>query len=442
MDYLAVDYLSLGYSLDKINDQVLGFTSDTASSYVEYNKSLELSILRNGPIIGTMPNMWNDYIGKDEFSLGWVVNVDAQRQIRCYSWYNLFWTPLAIGSSSGNYTKCIRTGSGWGDANKKASFSVSGAYDAVTQKQGPGVSVEIYSSDRAVFFPNGTLPSNVPAACLTKGSVLNRTVCNWDKIFTTDLTSPIFNRTQNVNTIEMKMDNGNLSTTFAVDFVAFLNFTTYSTDPFPDSNPLRLVQTQQLPTTGKNIAVDPNWVLAAWSTVEGGTLLPNRTSSNLLVDVLSYQLAHPDIGMATDTNKNDFIAILPVMHTLSLIDHSSVFVPDGTKPSAFGADHPLLVRNARMYAWAYGMGSRTSYVGAVVTIAGALVVVMQFVLGFTDRRHYRSPTQLLVAALEHSPRGEFSGKQHDETAMARVRFHIQDNHGQAGKYSFHEPYSS
>lgn len=85
------------------------------------------------------------------------------------------------------------------------------------------------------------------------------------------------------------------------------------------------------------------------------------------------------------------------------------------------------------------MGSRTSYLGASVGLLGCAVVLAQVILGFVDRRRYRSPTQLLVAALEHAPRGEFEGKGHNEVAMAGVRFHIQDDGNHLGKFSFYEP---
>lgn len=54
-----------------------------------------------------------------------------------------------------------------------------------------------------------------------------------------------------------------------------------------------------------------------------------------------------------------------------------------------------------------------------------------------DRRRYSSPTQLLVAALEHSPQGGFEGREHDEATMAKVWFHaLGDKHRSAGKFSF------
>ena len=445
VDQNVIAQLSRGFSVNAVERQTDNWVyfPDPIDTYVEYNKSLELSIRRNGPIAGAVMNKitrYNDY-GR------WTVDVDAHRQIRCYTWYDLFFYPLAEGSSYGNYTKCIRLGKGWSDLNKKASFSAPGAYDAVSEKQGPGVDVDIYSSDRAVFLPNGTLPSWLPAACLSdesrNGSLLNQTHCDWKRLFATDPTSPVANRTENVTTIEMNYQDGKSSVMLVVDFVSYLAFTTYQLDPFLFSNPASYVQTADLPSYGTSFHVDPTWVLTGWSVGEGGSLFANRTSTNLLLDVMGRLLADPydnvQIGLAEGDYKIDYLSFLPVMQTLSLIDHSTV----GTSQTHITDHaHPLLQRNAQMYVWAYSLGSRTSYLGAAVAIAGALVVLWQFVLGFFDRRRYRSPTQLLVACLEHCPRGEFAGKDHDEKEMARVRFHIRDDVSRVGKYSFYEANSS
>ena len=431
-DQESVALLSKGLKEDKITKLLQNdyYYPDPIETYVEFNKSLELQIRRNGPVVGSMMNKWVDYNNAGHYS----INVDAERQIRCYVQYNLWYAQLTEGISDPtlNYTKCIRTGAGWSDVNKKTNFFVPG--------KGSGVTVDIYSSDRAVFLPNGTLPSWLPNACLARGGALNRTTCDWNRLFTTNLSSDLANRTQYVNTIEFQMKKDNISTMMAADFVAYLGWTNYTFDPFPFSNPLAIVQTEQLPRNGTPFAVDPAWLLAGWSVGPGGSLQSNRTTTNLLVDVMSRLLEPPYLGaymgMPRDF-KIDLVSFLPIMHTLSMIDHSTTFVPQGARTT--NEDRPILTRNGRMYVWAYGLGSRTSYLGAAVAIAGALVVVWQFFLGFADRRRYRSPTQLVVAALEHSPRGEFEGKQHDEKAMARVRFHIKDDSGHTGKYSFYEP---
>ena len=135
----------------------------------------------------------------------------------------------------------------------------------------------------------------------------------------------------------------------------------------------------------------------------------------------------------------DYVALVPVLHALSMVDHSTVKVDDPAAVANKDPGRPLLTRHARLYVWAFGIGSRTSWLGAIVSIIGCIVVVAQVILGFTDRRRYRSPTQLLVAALEHAPRGEFANKGHDEKELARVRFHIQDDDNNTGKFSFYEP---
>lgn len=129
------------------------------------------------------------------------------------------------------------------------------------------------------------------------------------------------------------------------------------------------------------------------------------------------------------------ILFLPIMQTLSVVEYNTTISSDPAK--AGSNTNPWLYRTANMYVWAFGMGSRTSYLGVVVAIAGVLVVLVQFVLGLVDRRRYRSVTQLLVAALEHSPQGEFDGQEHNEKEMARVRFHIQDATDNAGKFHYH-----
>ena len=310
-DLDAVRYLSWGLKLLENSY----YYPDPIETYVEYNKSLELQIRRNGPVLGTTMNKWVDYDNQYHYS----IDVDAQRKIRCYIWYNLWNAQMTEGVSSttSNYTKCIRTGSGWSDVNKQTNFFVPGAYDTISKKQGPSVAVDIYASDRAVFLPNGTLPSWLPKVCLARGGALNRTTCDWNRLFTTNISPDVANRTQYVNTIEFQMSNGNYSTTMAADFVAYSAWTTYTLDPFPYSNPLGLVQTEQLPRNGTPVAVDPAWLLAGWSVGPGGSLLSNRTTSNLLVDVMSRILANPgsgggvDLGLYYGDYKIDLVSFLP-----------------------------------------------------------------------------------------------------------------------------------
>lgn len=55
----VVDLISEGYSLQTVNATLEAniWNSDQVSTYVEYNKSRELQITRNGPIAGAIVNV-------------------------------------------------------------------------------------------------------------------------------------------------------------------------------------------------------------------------------------------------------------------------------------------------------------------------------------------------------------------------------------------------
>lgn len=382
--------------------------------------------------------MWYNFNDSSKLS---TIDVDAHRQIRCYKDYDLAYTPFNPHTSSGVYTKCMQVGSGWGELNKKASFGVFGKYDeSDEQKVTPGVNVTIYSSEKVAYLPNGTLPSWLPPVCLSNSTKLNSTHCDWTRLFTVDPESPMVNRSVNINTIEYLTYDGESSANFVVDFAPVLAFTNYSLDPSPFTNPTLFVKNSDLPNWGKSVHIDPSWILAAFAADSDGMLHTNRTMTNLLVEQMLVIFKNQTLSIDDTESNLASAALLPIYQTLSLVDHSTKFRTETDQ--VVDVDHPLLQRHARMSVWAYKLGSRTSYMGAAVGILGCVVVIAQAILGFIDRRRYRSPTQLLVAALEHAPRGEFEGKQHDEKAMASVRFHIQDDGNHSGKLSFYEPVSA
>jgi len=328
----------------------------------------------------------------------------------------------------------VRVGHGWSADNKAASFSIRGVQDYNENTTVPDVDVNIFTSDKAVFFKNDVLPSCLPSACINSDPVPPPTDCDWDRLFA-ETDDGLFNRTLNLVTIEMSqpttLEGQELNFTLTVNFLAFLDFTTYTLDPSPLSNPMTLVQTLDLPKTGETIKVDPSWILAAWSVDNGGTLNPDRTAAIEMVRSIAGMMQD---SMEAYTNIN-YMILLPVIETLSLID----FTTEESLASVYAdanAHHPVLTRNAKLYVWAYGLGSRTSKLGVVVVLLNVVVVLAQLVLGFIDRRRYRSPTQLLVAALEHTPSNEFANVEHDEAKVARMRFHVQGTMTTAGKYVF------
>jgi hypothetical protein len=162
------------------------FGADPIDTYTEYNRSLELTIQRNGPVSSPLITMYNDF----NSSFSTVVHVDANRQVRCYQYYQLKFSPFINPPGHGYYTKCIRTGSGWSSLNKHSRFYTEQVYNQDHPRDpDPGVNIDVYTSDKAAFFEKGALPAWLPPACLKNGPLLNSTVCPWERMFTTEYVS-------------------------------------------------------------------------------------------------------------------------------------------------------------------------------------------------------------------------------------------------------------
>jgi hypothetical protein len=143
-----------------------------------------------------MPTMW---VGKNNLS-HWTLEVGEERYLRCYEDYDVARVPYEHFGSNAFYTKCIRLGHAWSDVNKNASFTVPGFYNTKAAAQGPDVSVDIYSSDRAAFFSNGDLPAWLPSKCLKNGTA-SSSDCDWERFFMAGETPEVANRTRNVSTV-------------------------------------------------------------------------------------------------------------------------------------------------------------------------------------------------------------------------------------------------
>lgn len=287
------------------------------------------------------------------------------------------------------------------------------------------------------------MPAGLSPDCLPMFQVVPANLqCDWEAFFQPTNDTILATRSQFVNTIHLSteyapVDGHPTSMDLMFDFVAYFNFTTYSLDPSPITNPLFFVTMPDLPMSGTPIPVDPAWTLAAWSADLGGTMAPNRSSAIAVLhafdrfwDLDLYQSANP---LSIYNPNSDYIALLPVIQTLSLIDFS--IDPNSTVSS--DANHPILYREGRINVWAYGMSSRTAWLGVGVCSFGIVVVIFQCFLGIIDRRPYRSPTELLVAALEHAPSDEFMGRDHDERSIARTPFRVEDHRlGHASRFRF------
>ena len=428
-------------ALDEVYADTIGNHSliDPPDSYHRYNDTLRLNIERNGPILGAIVQM---HWAFDEFSI-WTTTIDDQRSIRCFLEYDLFFAPFYLDSSQGTYTKCVRIGTGWSKENKHVNFTIAGERNYTTNLTSPHVEVSITSSDKAQFFEHGKFPSWLPPECLSPGQLPSTLFCDWERLFHTDPNAELHNRTQNVVTIGMSIKDQHADKSkdeffqLTVDFVAFLNFTSYQLDASPLTNPTILATTQELPLYGTSIHVDPAWMLAAWTVDNHGVLLPDRAATIETVRTLNrFRTVDVEDTKQFDllSDRLDYLSLLPVVQALSLIDfttkaHGSV---KAARQAAKKSSQPHLTRRAHIFVWAYGLDSRTAKIGVTVGIIGIIIVLIQVVLGFVDRRRPGGLTQLLMTALEHVPEGEFKGVGAKENSVARTRFCVQETTEGAG----------
>ena len=459
LDRSMVELISRGYSntdMDWIYSEGIRnqLPLDSPDTYVDYNRSLRLTLQRQGPVLGAIVHMY----WETNVSTAWTSKIDDEHSVHCFNNYDLLSAPFyeflgATGSPSGSFTKCVKVGSGWNEQNKEFRFSIVGEHNYTTNVTSPGVEFLVYSSDQAQFFENGTYPPWLPSDCLRAGQVPTSIECDWNRLFYTSSDAKLYNQTQNVITIEMSTKQANTngtdgnSTRFTVDFVASFAFASYELDASPLTNPIVLATTQSLPTTGSPIHIDPAWMLAAWTVDNNGTLAPNRTATTEVLRTMERFSTFIKSGAEQEEDRTDlfrhlsYISLLPVTQALSMIDYNTT--SHGTTQAAVDfasreKDCPHLARTARMYVWAYGLSSRTSYFGATVAILGIVIVLVQVWFDFKDRTKGPSLEQLLVAALEYVHQGQpqHAIEKDDKFEVLRTAPLVQGTAPLTGRFSF------
>ena len=459
-DLNTVQMISLGYNKTFIDHEfgtdIERRLVDSPETYESYNNSLRLVLQRKGPVLGAIVQMHYD---SDNTST-WTSKIDDQRSVRCYRNYDLTVAPFyeqRETTSFESFTKCVRVGRGWSESNRATNFTIAGERNDTTNVASPGVEFSIFSSDKAQFFMDNKFPSWLPSECLQPRDVPLTTVfCDWERLFHTEPDAYLYNRTQDVTTIEMSIkqtsinntnNTNNSLTRLTVDFVAFLNFTTYELDPSLITNPVALATTQTLPSSGMSIHIDPAWILAAWTADHNGTLKPNRTATKEVLQTMKRFSSFDPNDELWDTvdllHHLSYISLLPVAQALSMIDYNTT-AHSSTKAAIAEGERdrtrPQLTRSASMYVWAYGVNSRTSKWGVAVAFIGIAIVLAQTVVGFVDRRKAPSLDQLLVAALEYLPRDDFEqgvGRRGDEAA--KRHFLLREKEACKGRYQFERP---
>lgn len=438
-------------------------------TFVEYNSTVQTFLRRNGPILGALANAWAEY---DQNS-SWTTIVDDERSIRCYPGYNLTvarffdfsYALTCIGECSyqgveplsGIYTRCIPIGRGWGFGYKTTGFSFAGNWHRKANTFAPNVSAIVHASDKAAFLPDGEIPKELEPDCLVKNArIPSGMQCDWTALWMDTPDLMVHHRSKSVTTVEFRSDSYSMyssivpnferypnNVTLVMDFVAFQTFADYILDPSYITNPLFTADYTLNLSKGVTlddyhpVSIDPAWTQAAW-TADLNQSMTSTTSarSGVLALFDDLWLAAPQ-GNTLWSNRGRLpsVGFMPILQTLSLIDYNTSTVTSSYEDN--DPLRPLLQRNARINVYAYGISGRTSWLGVVVTSIGCVVVLLEVAFGLYDRRRFRSLTQLLVAALEHSPTDEFRQCPQEKLA-SRVRFRLQGDFksNTAGKLRF------
>jgi len=395
----------------------LGGPSDQASDQLYYN-SLQTILKRSGPIIGIRVSF---YMAQNVS----VTNIALDKQIRCFD----HWQPSPV--SDTYYTKCIRVGTGWNVADSNASFAIS-----EIKSSSIAVNVDVYFSDKAAYFNSTFNPGSIPLACIANGSVPSNSHCDWDKFFSPpNLPQSLANMSSNILTLQLGTPDVPSNPQLLIELAVHNNFSTYSLDTSPSTNPHKMVKVDDITdlVVGEHAIVHPDWLLAAWSVNQNGVLTQDRAAASALVrSVKGLGSSTYDSALQAETDLL-LIGVFSALQAMSMVEY--YYTTPG--PSAVHDDpfHPIFHRYATIYVWAFGNASRTSKLGVVVVIAGMTCVLIRTLLLLVVRTRQRSTTELVVAALEHQPQGEFAGvRQDDEKATAKVRYAIGED--ESGRFRY------
>ncbi|KAG7006895.1 hypothetical protein G7Y79_00012g032310 [Physcia stellaris] len=418
---------SLSRDYDKLFVYVTGQLpkNDTVQqNQPSFNNSLQTYLQREGPSLG---------LQADCFSGDVVVRKLAEdREVRCLDG----WTS----TDDTNYTKCYRAGTGWGESNQVAGFFLGDA-----PKRANETYMRIYSSDKATFYNSTNDFGSHIQRCMQEDAQ----DCDWDSIFNVPLDLDLRNTSVNALVTEHESPlNG--SSRIWCEAIVYNAFPTYTLDTTAATNPLSLVVLNHLPAeTDKSfnktpIAVSPDWVLAAWSVANNGTVDRSREIGKELARVIPSLIGVAEMDEPTsDQLEFIFLHLYTMSQTLSLINYSSSNDTAAMDAAAKAKDkgRPVLNTWTTLRVWAYGLSGRTAKLGVVVTMMGCVCVLLRLFLSVSLRiRHEHTTVELFVAALEHQPTREFDNLD-DEAKMAKVRYIMQDGHGRP-KFISERAYSS
>jgi hypothetical protein len=398
-----------------------------------YQNSLQTMLKRRGPI---MEVTGHAYMLQNRS----VTTITQDKQIRCYS----DWFAPDLEHVNKRYTKCNRVGVGWNASNIDASFVIKGTNSSETV-----ASVNAYFSDKTTY--TEYVPGSFPASCIANGSAPNDGSCDWDTFFSVPNLPPASkNFSSDILTVELGTMDLPSDQYLLFEFIGRSKFATYTLDSSRVTNPLHLVQVDDVrePIGSGNVIIHPDWLLAAWSVDQNGSVSHDRPAASGLLQGIEIGL-NAAIKFAADNhidrqdidNPNSFFEMArllsPVMasflQAMTMVTYQHSPVPSSASDN--DPAHPILWRQDTIRVWAYGSNGRSSILAFVVVFLGILCVLVRTLLMCATRSRQRSPTHLVVAALDYQPQGELAAVDiEDEKATSKVRYEMGDD--ERGRFHF------
>ena len=240
--------------------------------YKPYINSLQTLLKRQGPIAGAIGNVYFPS------TYSWTPLGDY-KWVRCFQGYTSYMPGLDKFNEEASYTKCLKLGTDWSPTYQLSNFSVLG--------DSSSASVNIYFSDKATYLAEGLDPKLL-SACYTNSTSAAGGLCPWDTLFDDDhLPDYMGAMRSNLVTVEMTMPYEYPGQYVVLEAITYVYNGTYTLDTSPVSNPNYLVQVDGLPDVAmaglKPVTVDPDWLLAAWSVDNNGSIYSNRSAATNLV---------------------------------------------------------------------------------------------------------------------------------------------------------------
>ena len=343
------------------------------------------------------------------------------------------------------YAKCFRVGTGWNETNAIANFTL--AEDAPSENSTMNVNgvseavvTQAFFADRALWVQTELIPGADMPDCLPNGTAPS-SGCDYDELFAAPPPPAIPANLSAQSTDAFVVENTMASdptTALVIEGHYALGFTTYAADVSGFSPSWGLVEIDAFPDAAalRPLAVHPAWLLAAWSVAPGGNVPWSRAAARpvqLTTSNLHTTLA-TDAGRIA-SNGSDYDQILWSLAALNVGLQTASLVPyshtdprtDGLSTAADDPLHPQLWNNVRRQVWAFGLDTRTAKLAvACMGVAVALVLARSALMLATRARH-RDPPEMMVAAMKHTPRGEFEAAGNSQMRMERVRFEIRDD---------------